>query len=139
FFALRPMSILDWIMTMNGVYARKFEPIDLTIDATPDVNAMRVVASDYLLDTVFWNLWINAQQSVSDRCQIAVVARVEASSIRLIVLDNGDGFSVEARESAFGSRYSTKGKSRGRGLLEVQDAMDQLRGEIGFVSLPDRG
>ncbi len=139
FFALRPMSIIDWLQTMNVAYAKKFEPIDLTIDVTPDVTKMRIMASNYLLDTVFWNLWINAQQSVSDRCYITAIAKVESSSVVLVLLDNGDGFSLEAKDSAFNSRYSTKGKSRGRGLLEVQDAMDQMRGEIRFVTVPDRG
>lgn len=137
YFTLRSMALLDWLQAMNATYAGRFEPVELKIDAPIETVGVRVMASDYLLETVFWNLWVNAQQSVSERCQISVIAKSDASALRIVLIDNGDGFAPEARESAFAMRYSTKGTSRGRGLLEVQDAMEQLRGDVHLVSYVD--
>ena len=45
--------------------------------------------------------------------------------------DNGEGFSPELREIVFQQVYSSKNNSgRGRGLMEIQDAVERLAGRV---------
>ncbi len=87
------------------------------------------MASDYLLRIIFWNLWINAQQAVQGDCRITVRATTEGKTVQLLLIDNGGGFPPEMVGVAFYERYSQNGVYRGRGLLEVQDAVQRLRGK----------
>jgi sensor histidine kinase regulating citrate/malate metabolism len=85
------------------------------------------------LYTIFWNLWINAHQAVDGDCKIMVRAMLNAKQIDLLIVDNGSGFPQELVGVVFQERYSAKGAHRGRGLLEVQDAVHQLRGKAQLV------
>ena len=133
-FVLRQVSIMDWLRTMNQEYARRYESIDLTVRATQEIESALVLASDYYLDTIFWNIWINAHQAISERVHITIHASLISHSIQMLIIDNGEGFPSEAYSAAFVSQYSTKAESRGRGLLEVQDAVEKLRGDIRIVA-----
>lgn len=46
------------------------------------------------------------------------------------VLDTGQGFSKDMKEIAFQEMFSTKTAGRGRGLLEIQEAVGRLGGSI---------
>jgi sensor histidine kinase regulating citrate/malate metabolism len=58
---------------------------------------------------------------------------INAKEVNLLIVDNGNGLPPDLREVAFQERYSAKGVHRGRGLLEVQDAIQQLRGKAQLV------
>lgn len=137
YFLMRPVQVLPWLRSMNQSYAQTYSPIELVIEASSEAGAARVIASDHFLTTIFWNLWTNAHQATEGRCQITIKASATRAELQMLVVDNGSGFSAEARDSAFATQYSTKGKTRGRGLLEVQDAVEQLRGDIRLVDLHD--
>lgn len=137
YFQLRAVQVLSWLRTMNQSYAQTYSPIELVIDAASEAEDARVLASDYFLTTIFWNLWINAHQAMGSRCQVTIRASISRAGLQMLVFDNGGGFPAEARDSAFSTRYSSKGKTRGRGLLEVQDAVEQLRGDIRLVDQDD--
>lgn len=130
YFKIRPIEISAWLIAMNKDYAAKYTPLALTLEESP---WPRVQASDYLLHTIFWNLWMNAQQAVSGECRIKVTFSPQGGSVKLIVSDNGSGFPRDFAEVAFRERYSTKGAHRGEGLLQVLDAAQKLRGHAGLV------
>ena len=50
--------------------------------------------------------------------------------LHVLVRDNGPGFSTQMVENAFQVAYSSKAESRGRGLLEIADAVRRLQGEV---------
>jgi signal transduction histidine kinase len=137
YFALRPTNICQWIEQMNRDYAKRYRRIDLQIQETGDI-PHQVLASDYLLRLIFWNLWINAQQAVGDPCRITLVCEVTDEKLVILVRDNGAGFPAEMSEIAFRDRYSHTGPNRGRGLLEIQDAIQQLHGEAELIELSSR-
>jgi hypothetical protein len=56
YFKLRLISICSWLETMNAEYGRKYQPIALTIKECSKGMPVQIVASDYLLWIVFWNL-----------------------------------------------------------------------------------
>jgi signal transduction histidine kinase len=128
-FEIRRIALVDWLKTMNGRYASQFSRIDLQIEGDLDP-PMIIDASDYLLETVFWNTWVNAHEAAGTTCRLVVRAKKNAGSIELFVIDNGPGFPEPVRYSAFRERYSTNGANRGRGLLEIDDAMRRLQGTV---------
>jgi len=131
-FSFGPVVVSEWLKTMNQKYGVMFKPINLTIET--DGSTPQIYASDYLLDIIFWNIWINAQQAVNENCAIKVQITTVGQSVVMTIIDNGDGFPSDLREIAFKETYSKSGAvDRGVGLLEVQDAVGQLQGEVGLV------
>jgi signal transduction histidine kinase len=136
YFRMRSVTLVDWLGSMNTEYGRLYSPIKLGIDAAtggPASRSIKIQASDYHLKTIFWNLWINSQQAVGDGCAITVRLRRAAGLVEIIIIDNGDGFSPAHLDVAFQERYSSSSTTRGRGLLEVQEAVGRLHGEVGLV------
>jgi signal transduction histidine kinase len=132
FFRQRSIGLGDWLRQLNRRYSMRYSPIDLRLinAESPDI---RVFASDYLLETIFWNVWINAHQATESECQITISFQVVGPDLVLLVLDNGDGFAEDLKDVVFQQVFSTKdhGKGgRGRGLLEIQDAVERLGGHV---------
>lgn len=134
-FTVRRLSIADWLIAFNSEYGRRYRPVTLRLER-PDQGGL-IIGSDYLLGTVFWNLWINAQQAVpGSECVITVRFTVTADHVKLTVLDNGEGFPRGVSEAGFPDANPRPGH-RGRGLLEVQEAIERLHGEAGLVRHDD--
>jgi signal transduction histidine kinase len=133
-FAVRLVLLPEWLSSFTGEYDRKYRPITLHLENADQ--ECRVLASDYLLSTVFWNLWINSQQAVRNGCVIAVRFARSARRVELLLVDNGDGLPKEVAEAGFPDAKPRPGH-RGRGLLEVQEAMERLHGEAGLVCYDD--
>ena len=128
FFENRPIPIVDWLKQLNAQYASKYAAIHFTIEAEP--KTLSVNGSDYLLETIFWNIWTNAHQAIGPDCHITIRIRKVNDQVTLVILDNGDGFSEELIETAFSQAYSTNSPGRGRGLLEVSEAVGRLHGSV---------
>lgn len=140
-FQMRSIPIHDWLLSMNAAYAQKYRAIGLHINASDACKKVEVTASQHLMEEIFRNLWINAQQEVGQNCKITINMDIVDQSVKLVILDNGDGFSTHARDAAFQQAYSgakhRRGRS-GRGLLEVNDAVVRLHGTAGFVEVDGR-
>ena len=132
-FKLRLISICDWLRIMNDEYGKKYERVVLSIEDYSNGALIHVLASDYLLRIIFWNLWINSQQAVDSDCKIKVIVTTDRKEVHLLIVDSGNGFSQELLGVVFQEKYSGKRTHRGRGLLEVQDAIQQLHGKAQLV------
>jgi signal transduction histidine kinase len=130
-FAQRRILLVDWLEKMNARYASQYPAIRLSVDK-PGGPSPAVFASDYLLEAIFWNLWVNAHQVIGRNCEITTVIRQTSHQIDIHVLDNGPGFPETAVELAFSQQYSSikNSRQRGRGLLEVAEAVDRLGGTV---------
>jgi signal transduction histidine kinase len=136
YFQWRRIDLPPWIRRMTAQYVAKNNLLRLSI--TGDSGSMYVRANDYLLDTLFWNLWKNAQQIIGAGCEITVHLERAYGYVRLLVSDNGGGFSANDVEVAFIDQFERRGANYGRGLLEVQDAVRRLSGSVGLVEVaPD--
>lgn len=130
FFRMRSVTLTDWLKQLNCSYSERYSPVDLRL-VVAENTPLRIRASNYLLETIFWNIWLNAQQAVGLHCQITVQLGAIGSDLVVLVLDNGDGFPGDLQDVIFRQEYSTKdhgGGGRGRGLLEIQDAAERLGG-----------
>lgn len=129
FFRQRSIALPDWLRQMNSRYTSQYNAIVLKL-LNAEGEPIRIFANDYLLETIFWNIWLNAQQAVGAGCEIVIDFAAKAKEVELRISDNGPGFSSDLKEILFQQVYSSKGSNRGRGLLEIQDAVEQLGGYI---------
>ncbi len=117
----------------NAQYIPKNSLLSLRFEGLAEGQAVRIWANDLMLETVFWNIWKNAQQAVGSPCEITLQVTVGKNDVELLVFDNGVGFPRDFAGIAFVEQFSSKGVDRGRGLLEVLDAVRRLRGTVEVV------
>jgi signal transduction histidine kinase len=128
-FQQRSIALGDWLRQMDLRYTSRYSSVNLKLINADDPEK-RIVASDYLLEIVFWNIWLNAHQAAGANCSVTVVFESAGNELTLKILDNGQGFSMDLKDIAFQQMYSSRTPGRGRGLLEIQEAVERLGGRI---------
>lgn len=128
-FQQRSIALGDWLRQMDQRYTSRYSSVNLKL-INGDNPETRILASDYLLEIVFWNIWLNAHQAAGINCSVTVIFEADGKDLVLKILDTGQGFSKELKDIAFQEMYSTKTPGRGRGLLEIQEAVERLGGKI---------
>jgi signal transduction histidine kinase len=128
-FEQRSIALGDWLRQMDLRYTSRYSSVNLKL-INADSPDNRIVASDYLLEIVFWNIWLNAQQAAGTNCSVTVLFETAGNELILKILDNGQGFSRDLKDIAFQQMYSSRTPGRGRGLLEIQEAVERLSGRI---------
>jgi signal transduction histidine kinase len=128
-FQQRSIVLADWLRNMDLQYTSRYSSLNLKLVNADDAG-VRVLASNYLLETVFWNIWLNAHQASGVSCTITVIFETAGKDLILKILDGGQGFSKDMKDVAFQEMFSTKTPGRGRGLLEIQEAVERLGGNI---------
>ena len=129
-FRQRSVSLPDWLRQLNTRYSTQYSPVKLIL-INSEHQWIRIFANDYLLETIFWNIWLNAQQSAGVNCEITIVFQQHLPNLEIMITDNGAGFPPELKDIVFEQMYSTKSNAgRGRGLLEIQDAVERLGGRV---------
>jgi signal transduction histidine kinase len=129
YFRHRSIALADWLRRLNTRYATQYTPVKLRLVNT-ERSTFRISANDYLLESLFWNIWLNAHQAVGPDCEISIEFRAAGNRLELLISDNGSGFPEELKDVFFQQIYSTKTVGRGRGLLEIRDAVERLAGRI---------
>ena len=128
-FQQRSIALADWLRNMDLQYTSRYSSVNLKL-VNADGAGVRVLASNYLLETIFWNIWLNAHQATGANCTITVIFETAGTDLILKILDSGQGFSKDMKDLAFQERFSTNAPGRGRGLLEIQEAIERLGGTI---------
>lgn len=127
-FEFREVQLDQWLSQMHEQYSVAFKRVGLQLSGNATVRA-----SDYLLRRIFWNLWMNAHRQLGPSCELRIVISPKARSlVRILISDNGTGFSPDQAEMMFQVSVS-KEQHRGRGLLEVYDAVQRLDGKAGAI------
>jgi len=126
------VQIVGWLETSANEFASRFGPAKFQVTCDQTVRRINVRATRFFLETAFGNLWSNAVQAIEAPCQIEVQCALDdqRGQLEMLILDNGNGFAESHLETAFQQYFSTKHKSRGRGLLEIADAVIQLQGTV---------
>lgn len=126
------VPIVAWLETTANEFASRFGPAKFVVTCDQIVRQVKVRATRFFLETAFGNLWSNAVQAVEPPCEIDVQCAVDTQRGRITMLieDNGPGFNESHLETAFQQVFSTKAESRGRGLLEIADAVIRLQGNV---------
>lgn len=124
------VPIVGWLESRASEFASQFGHAKLIVICDQAVRRITVRATRFFLETAFGNLWSNAVQAVDPPCQIEIQCAVNSQQdqVEMLIVDNGPGFPEPLLETAFRQVFSTKHDSRGRGLLEIADAITRLQG-----------
>jgi C4-dicarboxylate-specific signal transduction histidine kinase len=123
---------VGWLESTSKDFEARFGPAKLIITCDSSVRRAKIRATRFFLETIFGNLWSNAIQAVDSPCRFEVQCALDSRHgfLDILVLDNGPGFAETHLETAFQQMFSTKSDSRGRGLLEISDAVVRLQGTV---------
>lgn len=132
YLAWQTIALVPWIEATANEFVWRTGQASLSVVCAPAVRRSKVRATRFLLETLFGNLWANAIQAVDAPCKIEIQCALapEQGVVDILVLDNGPGFPEKYLETAFQQMFSTKAEARGRGLLEVGDAVLRLQGTV---------
>lgn len=128
------VDLIGWLVA----YAKCFSDArnDVEVSVRGDVSTSTLIsANEFLLQTVFENLWSNSLQAAEMPAQITNVVTASGDFLRVTIVDNGPGFPSDFSGEAFKMQFSTKGKARGRGLMEVADAMSRMGGTASLARM----
>ena len=139
YFQPKRIQLADWIEQFSPKFQASHGPTEIRGTFASCRGGSAVWASEYLLDLVFTNLWMNSRQAVSGPCEINNRGASEASFTLVTVVDNGSGLSEADVERGFNLQFSTKGRDRGRGHMEVAEAMGRLGGSASVRLIPADG
>ncbi len=91
------------------------------------------------LETVFWNLLLNATQAIQGPGRIEVALRCYPGCFLLAVSDSGKGIPPQTRDKIFEPFYSQRPLGAGLGLAIVQRLVREWGGDIRLRSEVGRG
>ncbi|RED51303.1 ATP-binding protein [Aestuariispira insulae] len=141
---ISPLDLDDLILTNLARYDPLARLKNIRIDSQLE-DGLEVLADINMLDTVLRNLISNAIKFSPDHTVITLSATQMDSRIKLSIRDQGQGIAPEqqARLFQFQPGLSTKGThgeaGTGLGLHLCQELMEQMSGQITFVSEPGQG
>jgi signal transduction histidine kinase len=138
-FQPRDIDLVSWLQDYSSRFRSSRPGVEITI-ISEERAGVAVHANGYLLETIFRNLWTNCVQAVGGSCRIVTQVSVSDTLNIVTILDNGPGFTTPDIERAFKLQYSSSGDpARGRGHMEVADAIRRLGGEAMLATLADEG
>jgi nitrogen fixation/metabolism regulation signal transduction histidine kinase len=128
---LVPLDVNALVGEVLGLYGAAQEAGRLQAGLAPDLPA--IVGDGTQLRQVIHNLVQNALDAVADQADGRVLVCTEAArndngdvrAVRLIVVDNGPGFSEKVLKRAFEPYVTTKSKGTGLGLAVVKKIADE--------------
>ena len=138
---LTPLDLNELAGEVLALYATAQDGGKLAADCAPDLPP--IVGDATQLRQVIHNLLQNALDAVADqpggrvvlRTEAALDARGEVRTVRLIVSDNGPGFSERVLKRAFEPYVTTKSKGTGLGLAVVKKIADEHGARIRIANL----
>lgn len=106
-----------------------------------DDNLPAVNGDSAQLRQVLHNLLLNAQDALAeiDDAMIEIQTQTAQGSVKLVLRDNGYGFSDEVRSRVFEPYITTKAKGTGLGLPIVKKIVEEHDGTITIQNLKPRG
>ena len=100
-----------------------------------------VMADKEHLLRIFTNLIKNAMQAIpEDRNGIITIETMNYSSMVIVkVTDNGTGIPDEVKNKLFVPNFTTKTSGMGLGLAMVKNMVEEMGGEVHYITKPDEG
>jgi PAS domain S-box-containing protein len=118
-------------------YQNRFDGIDWVIQLQPDMPTAEI--DDARVQQVLVNLLYNAAEAVGDlegnhvlTVSTSLAGRAGVPIVHVDVRDNGTGVQKDKEVLLFKSRFTTKKRGHGIGLLTCRRIMDQHGGWIGY-------
>jgi two-component system, NtrC family, nitrogen regulation sensor histidine kinase NtrY len=156
---LNQVEILNEIASSFSAFARMPAPIpermDLVALLTKTVNlystyeggkvdfksnelSVFVNGDPQLLDRIFSNLILNGLQADGNPPHVGVELKRDATSVTIIIQDNGAGIPTELQDKIFIPYFTTKKSGSGLGLAIARQGIELSSGKIWFDSKPGK-
>lgn len=128
----KELELVPWLEKSASIFAARFGNARLQVACDARVRGVRIRGTEFLLETMFGNVWTNAIQAAdaADTLLLEMAFDARAHRVSIVAIDQGPGFAEEHLDAAFQQSFSTKGSGRGRGLLEIADAVAQMQGVV---------
>ncbi len=112
---------------------------DITFITAFDKNISNILADKQELNRVFQNLVKNSIQAIEEKGTIELKTYSDKNYIYAEVTDSGSGIESSIMNDLFEPNFSTKSKGMGLGLAITKKTLDDMKAEISFESITERG
>ncbi len=133
----KPIPVADLI---NNSVRRFPPPSHIEVQEKIDENLPTVYVNGLQLEQVLGNLLTNAYQAMPDGGKVELTAQLkeandqQTKSVRICVIDNGEGIKPENLNLIFEPLFTTKSKGIGLGLPLCKKFIEANKGEISVTS-----
>lgn len=140
-----PISVLDSINGTLELVGTNIERRGIKITCNYEKNLPNIMGLPGLLDDVWLNLLMNAQDAIIEysgaNIEIAVSHDTAANNVVVQIIDDGPGMSEEVRQQIFDLYFTTKppGAGTGLGLHICKELVEKVGGEIRVESELQQG
>ncbi len=155
----RLQHILDDFLKYTKARRMDFQPTNLNAEIerlievyTPQANEARIEIIKYLdpelpsvqldhqaMQSVLWNLILNAEQAMPEGGQLVIRSRVVHKAVVLDLIDTGIGMDERTITRIFEAFYSTKPAGSGLGLPTAKKIVEAHGGAMDVQSEPGHG
>ncbi len=138
---LHPVSVdINQLVTdMADFYSPQAAGHSITLRVSLDSEQLICKADGDMLKQVLLNLFINAQQAMSDGGELMIRTQKNDAKAVIIVSDTGRGIESENLDRIFDAYYSTKLGGSGLGLSTSRKIIEAHNGTIKVDSVPQKG
>lgn len=135
------IHVIPWLERNKAEWMARHGDAKCAITHDHAIKKVAIRATPFLLDTILVNLWTNAIQIPDAVPQLEIQLSLDSArkQLEFLFLDSGPGFPEAQLDSAFQEAFSTKSATRGRGLLEIADAVTRLQGSVRLLKHASRG
>lgn len=119
----------------------RFQSRSIKIVKQLETSLPEIFADEVQMSQVLVNLITNAIYAMPHGGSIYVITKSNATTVKLIVKDMGEGMTPQVKEKIFEPFFTTKpiGQGTGLGLSVVQSIIDSHHGEIIVSTSPGKG
>jgi two-component system NtrC family sensor kinase len=119
----------------------RFQSRSIKIVKQLETSLPEIFADEVQMSQVLVNLITNAIYAMPHGGSIYVITKSNATTVKLIVKDTGEGMTPQVKEKIFEPFFTTKpvGQGTGLGLSVVQSIIDSHHGEIIVSTSPGKG
>ena len=133
-----PINLIEWIKAFQGKFLSEYGGVEFSPVEFQSFADVWIVATPYWLEIIFSNLWKNSLDEMEGGpCRLANSVQTNEKHAFVTLYDNGQGFPESAKEWAFQIQHSTKSIERGRGLMEVAEALSKISGSASLFCTND--
>ena len=139
---LKPLDLNELVHEVLGLYVSAQDAGRLQAECATDLPA--ILGDSTQLRQVIHNLVQNALDAVAERedgrvrvcTEVARTEQGDVRAVRLLIIDNGPGFTDKVLKRAFEPYVTTKSKGTGLGLAVVKKIADEHGARVRIVNLP---
>ena len=142
----RPADPVFEKVNLNEIFKRilsllesQIKAENIKIDLFLTENIPNIIADEKLIQQLFWNILLNAVQSMKDSGTLTIKTEKGNSTVKIKIQDTGKGIPKDNYEKIFKPFFTNKHKGTGLGLAISKRIVEQHSGDISIKSEMNKG